>query len=1181
MPRRLLAGDVLAAGCASTLAVEAVVHPRASPADAAAAAAALHGAYVELTVVDSVAFLEAPDLAGHRRRRRATGRGRKGRTTPGGDEQSFFHASSADDDLFFDDDLFAASGTSRDDDDEEEDDDEEDEEDEGEEGLPLMSMAEAAAAAFAAADADTDDDDDDDDDDDESSGFYANDAAVDNPAARSVTRGDLFSLPALGVLSVAAAAAPTVSASSMAVLAASLASEGKSAPIASLPVLGVSLPVSSAVERLARSRRQERVQAAAAAGGRGRGQGRGRGRGSAAASADDDDEDKFTVTLRLVARVVTSAGARVPGTVPAVSPPFVVVSRRAKALGLHKVEFPSPDDQVTAIEHVGRETSRRLSALAAAVRARKEQQQKPQQQPQQPQQQPQQPQQPEQQQQQQQQDPQPVAFLSPQATALAELLPADVDLDLGSLATVRDLLRLASAARRSPELCSALPRFLGLSASKLASAMRHAGRAAAGEDDRLRAWFSPNLTEALLFSCRGGSVRPDLPVAALRLRPDAASPAALRAASRVERGLLPRVPPADEALSPAHCWRHAAASEGGCGLRLVVGGAGGGGDGGGDGGGGRRVRFPGLAVSALYPVQDLSEAQRLDVERACNLAVDSWWSVGHPGWKVFSMGGTHVSGGMRERERESFFFFFFLPSLTLQNSPLLSLFLSLSLSFSLFLFSLSSFTPLPCHHPRPPPPPSSLCPPSSFLLLPQFTSVATVQCYLDSIGAGVPLPGPERFFGPLLPEERGLASQPSPATELNNNGGGGGGGGRGGDEPEPGSGEPNGGGGGGGGEGGRGGDEPQPGSGGDDSDEDSDDSDDDEEEDGAGGGGEGEAGGGGGAALAAAAVPRSRQLFPSPSVIFRNSATHSADIAQLASHAGFVDVPANLRSAVAAMNARRAQLQQAAGGNTNGCGDDDNADSDDGDDDFADDDDIGIDSDESDDESDDDDDGDHDGGAGRRQGRSLRVSGETIESLAALAALGMHLRGAEGSGGDAEARARLRDEALARLNAGNGPEAASAAAATAREHQHSRFFESLRVLVGSMTDTSPAPARCARVAECLGHLATLDVPSPPSLAVAASAAASASAAAAAAAASPPTPANRAPAVAAFKATDSDSDEAVDDDDDIAHLLADGRPPCFVVAAAAADGDDVSCAAGTARRVALAACFEVDDDCASS
>ena len=239
----------------------------------------------------------------------------------------------------------------------------------------------------------------------------------------------------------------------------------------------------------------------------------------------------------------------------------------------------------------------------------------------------------------------------------------------------------------------------------------------------------------------------------------------------------------------------------------------------------------------------------------------------------------------------------------------------------------------------------------------------------------------------------------------------------------------------------------------------------------------------------------------------------------------------------------------------------------------------------------------------------------------------MQLRGAPSAG--------LRAEALARFNAGIRPEAVSAAAATAKEH-HDRLFESLRVLVCSMADTSPSPAQCARVAECLGHLATLDVSSPRSLV------------AAAAPAAPPTPGNRAPAVAAFKASDSDSDEAApvstpnrsgaqhlaslgtapsssvptaaaaateegrgDDDkgaaappaalapvfydaaraffdredspasSDIAHLLADGRPPVFVVAGAAAAGDNISCAAGAARRVAGAAGVEVDDDCASS
>ena len=610
-PRRFFAGDSVTSGCAAMLSVEAVVHPSASPATAAAAAALLHDAFVELTVVDSAALCRSRDLSEHRSRlanrkkskKNVAGEGGAGGSSGGkidSDSESFF--SSADEDCSDDNDDGDDGGADATAGDACADDEGDDISEDGNATMeatavasPAPSIPAAAAAAFAAAAADPAD----------TMGDYEGEH-LEGELPHVPTPSSPF--PALGVLSVAASAPPATSPLSMSLLAAMMASERKNAPLACMHMVDVALPASVAIERLAASKRKENK-------GRRGGRGRGSSSLSAAAAAANKDEDESTA-MRLVARLVGADGAHLPGTRPAVSEPFFVVSRRAKSL--QKRDFPSPDDCATTIEHVGCETFRRLSELAVAARARNQEQQQAGD---------------EQLQQQQEQEEELVA--SPEANALAKLLPAD----LQSFSTVGDLLRLASAAALSAQLRRALPPFLGVSSRKVAAMARHAGRAVRS-DDRLRAWFSPGLTEALLFSCRDGAVRPDLPVAALCLRPDAASPGALRAAGRVERGLLPRVPPADEALSPAHCWRAAAASEGGGGLRLVA-------------DGGRRVRFSGLAVASLFPVQDLSWDQRMDVERACNLAVDSWWSRGHPGWKVFSMGGRYVSGRI-------FLFLFFL-----------------------------------------------------------------------------------------------------------------------------------------------------------------------------------------------------------------------------------------------------------------------------------------------------------------------------------------------------------------------------------------------------------------------------------------------------------------------------------------------------------------------------------------
>lgn len=533
-PRRFWAGDSVSAACTATLAVQVVVHPSASPEAAAAAAAVVHGAFVELTVVDSGAFGRFRDLREHRlrpgKRARAAaaaalrgvggelasvddgdycrlsallggGAGGGGGGYAGGlsdcGSESFY--SSTDDDEGVDD---GEAGDSS------------DEEHNGDgNAMMMVSAAATAAAGTGAAPSLT-------------PSFAAASAAPPLAAAAAAAAGGFEQphvptpsspFPALGILSVAASAPPATSASSMAVLAAAMASEGKRTPLASMPIVDMVLPESAAIESLAASRRKDKEKKS------GRG-GRGTGRSSSNKkkknknAAAEDDDDKSQATLRLVARLVHADGSRIPGGRPAVSEPFAVVSRRTK--NLQKRDYPSLDDCVTTIEHVGRGTVRRLSELAAAVRAREQLLQLKQG---------------------DDDDDDNEGAPSPPARAVARLLPAG----LRTFSTVRDLIGLARAASRSPRLCRELAPFLGLSDSKLVAMTRHAGRAVRS-DDRLRAWFSPGLSEALLYSCGEGSVRPDLPIAVMRLRPDHGSPEALLAARRVEQGLFPRVPPVDE-----------------------------------------------------------------------------------------------------------------------------------------------------------------------------------------------------------------------------------------------------------------------------------------------------------------------------------------------------------------------------------------------------------------------------------------------------------------------------------------------------------------------------------------------------------------------------------------------------------------------------------------------------------
>ncbi|WIA37589.1 hypothetical protein OEZ86_014494 [Tetradesmus obliquus] len=174
--------------------------------------------------------------------------------------------------------------------------------------------------------------------------------------------------------------------------------------------------------------------------------------------------------FRLVARAKHSDGRRLRIR-HAVSEPFVVATRRVRAS--HKVEIPGMDDAVSKLDHMGRETVRKLGDLAAAAA---------------------------------------------QAGINLGLEP-----ELTRIEKVGEFKALALRADADGHLRQQLQALLKLPKDKWEEAAEHAKRAVL-PDNRMRAWYAdPSTLElGLLFPCRLGLVDLKRPEALLQRAVDAA-----------------------------------------------------------------------------------------------------------------------------------------------------------------------------------------------------------------------------------------------------------------------------------------------------------------------------------------------------------------------------------------------------------------------------------------------------------------------------------------------------------------------------------------------------------------------------------------------------------------------------------------------------------------------------------
>lgn len=166
--------------------------------------------------------------------------------------------------------------------------------------------------------------------------------------------------------------------------------------------------------------------------------------------------------FRLLARAVTGAGSPASNIRSAVSEGFVVATRRTRTAG--KVDIPNVDDHVGKLEHMGRETVKKLqdirgSALAAGV---------------------------------------------------------DIQVPDNCVNRVGEFRKLALLAEADGHLRQKLQQVLKLSKEKWDEARDHAMRAVVA-DNRMRIWYADksSMDVGLLFTCRLGSVELDRPVGLL------------------------------------------------------------------------------------------------------------------------------------------------------------------------------------------------------------------------------------------------------------------------------------------------------------------------------------------------------------------------------------------------------------------------------------------------------------------------------------------------------------------------------------------------------------------------------------------------------------------------------------------------------------------------------------------
>ncbi|KAF8065943.1 sua1 [Scenedesmus sp. PABB004] len=212
--------------------------------------------------------------------------------------------------------------------------------------------------------------------------------------------------------------------------------------------------------------------------------------------------------FRLAARARHVDGRRL-ATRPAVSEPFVVATRRVRAS--HKVEIPSCDDHVSKLEHMGRETVKKLSDLHAAAAAA--------------------------------------------GVTLAGLDPAPARIE-----KVGEFKALALRAEAEGHLRQQLLALLKLPRDKWDEAAEHAKRAVV-PDNRMRAWYADPASAdlGLLFACRLGVVDLRRPQALLQSVVDASGASQVEVVpqtqqSPVQRDVVRQLLPRAEAAwwAPGH-----------------------------------------------------------------------------------------------------------------------------------------------------------------------------------------------------------------------------------------------------------------------------------------------------------------------------------------------------------------------------------------------------------------------------------------------------------------------------------------------------------------------------------------------------------------------------------------------------------------------------------------------------
>ncbi|DBA98922.1 hypothetical protein WJX77_006198 [Trebouxia sp. C0004] len=168
--------------------------------------------------------------------------------------------------------------------------------------------------------------------------------------------------------------------------------------------------------------------------------------------------------FRMVVRAVKGNGSRL-NIRPAVSEEFVVVTKRTK--NLKKQEIPSLDDPISKLNHIGKETVKKLNEIKAS----------------------------------------------------ADEMNLDLKLprELWRVTKVKEFQRVAKLCEADGHMQQKLKQLLKLSKEKWDAACEHA-KTAVQVDNRMRAWYIKNMSVGLLYQCSLGDLRLDSPVALLQNR---------------------------------------------------------------------------------------------------------------------------------------------------------------------------------------------------------------------------------------------------------------------------------------------------------------------------------------------------------------------------------------------------------------------------------------------------------------------------------------------------------------------------------------------------------------------------------------------------------------------------------------------------------------------------------------